>query len=83
LIVVATVEMARAIIRESLLSFLGLGVQPPLPSWGTMLAMGREYMLKEWWLAAFPGAALFIGALGINLWGDGLRDLLDPHLRKN
>jgi ABC-type dipeptide/oligopeptide/nickel transport system permease subunit len=83
ILVLATVEVARAIIRESLLSFLGLGIQPPTPSWGTMLAEGRDYMLMEWWLAAFPGLAIFLSALGINLLGDALRDLTDPHLRKS
>ena len=82
IIVLATVEVARAIIRESLLSFLGLGIRPPTPSWGAMLAEGRDYMLMQWWLAAFPGAAIFISALGINLLGDALRDIMDPHLRK-
>jgi len=82
IIVLATVEVARAIIRESLLSFLGLGIQPPIPSWGVMLAEGRDYMLLQWWLAAFPGLAIFLAALGINLLGDALRDLVDPYLRK-
>jgi peptide/nickel transport system permease protein len=77
IIVLATVEVARAIIRESLLSFLGLGIQPPIPSWGVMLAEGRDYMLLQWWLAAFPGMAIFLAALGINLLGDALRDLVD------
>ena len=83
LVVIATVEVARAIIRESLLSFLGLGIQPPTPSWGSMLAEGRDYMLMQWWLAALPGAAIFISALGINLLGDAIRDITDPHLRKS
>ncbi len=83
ILVLATVEVARAIIRESLLSFLGLGIQPPTPSWGMMLAQGRDYMLSEWWLAAFPGFAIFLSALGINLLGDAMRDLLDPHMRKS
>jgi len=83
ILVLGTVEVARAIIRESLLSFLGLGIQPPTPSWGTMLAEGRDYMLLQWWLAAFPGLAIFFSALGINLLGDALRDLIDPHLRKH
>ena len=83
LLVLSTVEVARAIIRESLLSFLGLGIQPPTPSWGMMLAEGRDYMLMQWWLAAFPGMAIFLSALGINLLGDALRDLVDPHLRKS
>ena len=82
LIVVGTVEVARAIIRESILSFLGLGVQPPTPSWGMMLSEGRGYMLSQWWMATFPGIAIFVSALGMNLIGDALRDMLDPHLRK-
>jgi peptide/nickel transport system permease protein len=82
LLVIATVEVARAIILESLLSFLGLGINPPTPSWGVMLAEGRDYMLDKWWLAFFPGFAIFLAALGINLLGDALRDLLDPYLRK-
>lgn len=83
IVVLATVEVARAIIRESLLSFLGLGIQPPTPSWGKMLAEGRDYMLIQWWIAAFPGSAIFLAALGINLLGDALRDVLDPRLRKS
>ena len=83
ILVLGTVEVARAIIQESLLSFLGLGIQPPTPSWGTMLAEGRNYMLLQWWLAAFPGVAIFLAALGINLFGDCLRDALDPHMRKS
>ncbi|MCP4691198.1 MAG: ABC transporter permease [Desulfobacterales bacterium] len=83
ILVLTTVEVARAIISESLLSFLGLGIQPPTPSWGVMLAEGRDYMLFQWWLAAFPGLAIFLSALGINLLGDALRDLTDPHLRKS
>lgn len=82
ILVIATVEVARAIILESLLSFLGLGIKPPTPSWGIMLAEGRDYMLNQWWLAAFPGCAIFFAALGINLFGDALRDLMDPYLRK-
>lgn len=83
ILVIGTVEIARAIIRESLLSFLGLGIQPPTPSWGTMLAEGRDYMLMQWWLAAYPGLAIFMAALGINLVGDAMRDLMDPRLRKS
>lgn len=81
-IVIASIEVGRAIIQESLLSFLGLGVQPPTPSWGTMLSEGRLYMLDRWWLAAFPGMAIFITVLGINFLGDALRDLLDPRLKE-
>ena len=79
IIVMASLEVARMIILESFLSFLGLGIQPPTPSWGSMLGEGRVYMLTHWWLAAFPGAAIFVTTLGINLFGDGLRDVLDPH----
>ncbi len=81
IIVLATFEMARMIIRESFLSFLGLGIPPPNASWGGMLAEGRSYMLGLWWLAAIPGSAIFFTTLGINLMGDGLRDWLDPHTR--
>ena len=79
IIVMASLEVARMIILESFLSFLGLGIQPPIPSWGGMLGEGRVYMLTHWWLAAFPGIAIFLTTLGINLFGDGLRDVLDPH----
>jgi peptide/nickel transport system permease protein len=82
LLVIATVEIARAIIRETFLSFLGLGIQAPTPSWGLMLAEGRDYMLTIWWLSTLPGFAIFLAALGINLVGDALRDLFDPHMRK-
>jgi peptide/nickel transport system permease protein len=79
-LVVATLDMARVIVIESALSFLGLGVQPPTPTWGGMLADGRVYLSTAWWLATFPGLAIFITVLGINLLGDGLRDTLDPRL---
>lgn len=79
IIVTSSLEVARMIILESILSFLGLGVQPPTPSWGGMLGEGRTYMLTHWWLATFPGIAIFVTTLGINLLGDGLRDVLDPH----
>jgi len=76
LIVVATLEMALAILLEAALSFLGLGVPPPLPSWGLMIAEGKDYMFFTPWVIMIPGAALFVLVLGINLLGDGLRDLL-------
>jgi peptide/nickel transport system permease protein len=79
IIVTSSLEVARMIIQESFLSFLGLGVQPPTPSWGGMLGEGRTYMLTHPWLATFPGIAIFVTTLGINLLGDGLRDVLDPH----
>ncbi len=79
IVVTSSLEVARMILLESILSFLGLGVQPPTPSWGGMLGEGRVYMLTHWWLATFPGIAIFVTTLGINLLGDGLRDFLDPH----
>lgn len=82
ILVIATVEVARSIIRETFLSYLGLGVQAPEPSWGLMLAEGRAYILTVWWLSTLPGVAIFLSCLGINLVGDGLRDLLDPRMRK-
>ncbi|OLD98393.1 MAG: hypothetical protein AUG80_08145 [Candidatus Rokubacteria bacterium 13_1_20CM_4_68_9] len=80
-LVVATLDMARVIVIESALSFLGLGVQPPTPTWGGMLADGRVYLSTAWWLATFPGLAILVAVLGINLFGDGLRDTLDPRLK--
>lgn len=80
-LVVATLDMARVVVIESALSFLGLGVQPPTPTWGGMLADGRVYISTAWWLATFPGLAILLTVLGINLFGDGLRDTLDPHLK--
>jgi len=80
-LVVATLDMARVIVIESALSFLGLGVQPPTPTWGGMLADGRVYLTTSWWLATFPGLAILVTVLGINLFGDGLRDTLDPRLK--
>src|SRR5260370_9440934 len=76
LLVVATLEMALAILLEAALSFLGLGVPPPLPSWGLMIAEAKEYMFFSPWVIMTPGIALFILVLGINLLGDGLRDML-------
>jgi peptide/nickel transport system permease protein len=80
-LVVATLDMARVIVIESALSFLGLGVQPPAATWGGMLADGRVYISTAWWLATFPGLAILVTVLGINLFGDGLRDTLDPRLK--
>ena len=76
LAVVATLEMALAILIEAALSFLGLGVPPPLPSWGLMISEGKEYMFFDPWVIYIPGATLFVLVMGINLLGDGLRDLL-------
>ena len=81
IIVVATLELAFMIIYESALSFLGLGVQPPTPTWGWMLADGRNYLATAWWLATFPGLAIMLTVLAVNLLGDWLRDTLDPRLK--
>ena len=80
IIVVATLELAFMIIYESALSFLGLGVQPPTPTWGWMLSDGRNYIATAWWLATFPGLAIMLTVLAVNLLGDWLRDTLDPRL---
>jgi peptide/nickel transport system permease protein len=77
-IVRVTLDMAGIILTAAGLGFLGLGAQPPLPEWGAMIANGRAYVLDQWWVAAAPGAAIFIVSLGFNLLGDGLRDALDP-----
>jgi peptide/nickel transport system permease protein len=78
--VVATFGIAGAILTEAGLSFLGLGVPVAIPSWGGMLAEGRQYVDTRYWLALFPGAALFMTVMAINLLGDTLRDTLDPYL---
>ena len=78
LIIRVTLDMAGIILTAAGLGFLGLGAQPPMPEWGAMIAEGRDYILSYWWLATFPGLAIFTVALGFNLLGDGLRDVLDP-----
>ncbi|PYN35112.1 MAG: peptide ABC transporter permease [Candidatus Rokuibacteriota bacterium] len=80
-IVVASLQFSSFIVAEAAISFLGFGVQPPTPAWGSMLSEGRDFLYVAWWLAAFPGAALALTALGVNLLGDWLRDTLDPKLR--
>jgi len=80
-LVLASFEVARMIILEAALGFLGLGVPPPTPTWGSMLADGRDYLRDAWWIAAFPGLAIMLTAAGSNFLGDGLRDMLDPTLR--
>jgi peptide/nickel transport system permease protein len=77
-IVRVTLDMAGIILTAAGLGFLGLGAQPPTPEWGAMIANGRLYVLDQWWVAAAPGAAIFVVSLGFNLLGDGLRDALDP-----
>ena len=81
IVVIATLQVAQVIVAESFLSFLGLGVQPPTPAWGNMLGEGRVYMLNSWWIATFPGLAIFLTTLAINLMGNALRDWLDPHMK--
>jgi peptide/nickel transport system permease protein len=78
IIVVATLEFGLMVLFEAGLSFLGLGVQPPMPSWGSILSVGRNYMGTAWWIATFPGLCLFLLALSINVIGDRMRDRLDP-----
>jgi ABC-type dipeptide/oligopeptide/nickel transport system permease subunit len=80
-LVLGTLRMGSMIIMEASLSFLGLGIQPPTPAWGSMVASGRDYMLTAWWVSTLPGIALLILVLSINLFGEGLRDILDPRLR--
>ena len=82
IIVLGTLGMAHAILAEASLSFLGLGVQPPTPSWGTMMSRGQLYIWQAPWLMLFPGLAIFVTVVGLNLLGDGLRDALDPKLQR-
>jgi peptide/nickel transport system permease protein len=81
IIVVASLQFSQFIVAEAAISFLGFGIQPPTPAWGSMLSESRDFLFVAWWLAAFPGAALALTALGVNLLGDWLRDTLDPKLR--
>lgn len=82
IIVQATLGVGTAIILAAALSFLGLGVQPPMPEWGSMLSAARTYMRDYWYMVAFPGLAIMVTVLALNLFGDGLRDALDPKLKK-
>jgi peptide/nickel transport system permease protein len=81
IIVMATLGMAGALLAASALSFLGLGAQPPMPCWGAILADGRDFLRRAWWIATFPGVAIMVTVLGFNFMGDGLRDALDPRLK--
>ena len=81
ILVIGSSQFATMVLLESGLSFLGMGIQAPLPSWGSMLAEGRDYLSNAWWLATAPGLVIALVVLGANLLGDGLRDLLDPTLR--
>lgn len=80
-LVAATLGVGAAILTESALSFLGIGVQPPTPSWGSILAVGKDYIEVAWWLSLFPGLAILVTVLGYNLLGEGIRDAVDPRLR--
>src|SRR5712692_5794621 len=81
LVVTATLGLGTAILSAAALSFLGLGSQPPLPAWGRMLSEGRDYLREAWWISTFPGLGIMLTVLGMNLLGDGLRDVLDPRLK--
>jgi dipeptide transport system permease protein len=83
IIVQAALSFSTAILEAAALGFLGVGAQPPTPEWGTMLADAREFVLRAWWVVTFPGLAILITVLAINLMGDGLRDALDPKLRRS
>ncbi|WP_377297007.1 ABC transporter permease subunit [Rhizobium sp. SGZ-381] len=83
LIVQATLSFSNAILDAAALGFLGMGAQPPAPEWGTMLAEAREFILRAWWVVTFPGLAILITVLAINLMGDGLRDALDPKMKRS
>ncbi|PTW63484.1 dipeptide transport system permease protein [Breoghania corrubedonensis] len=83
LIVQAALSFSTAILDAAALGFLGVGAQPPTPEWGTMLAEAREFILRAWWVVTFPGLAILFTVLAINLFGDGLRDALDPKLKRS
>lgn len=83
LIVQATLSFSSAVLDSAALGFLGMGAQPPSPEWGTMLAEAREFILSAWWVVTFPGIAILVSVLAINLMGDGLRDALDPKLKRS
>jgi len=81
LIVLASLQIPGAILAAAALSFIGLGAQPPIPEWGAMLSVGRDFLQEQWWIATFPGLAIMVSVLGFNLLGDGLRDALDARMR--
>jgi dipeptide transport system permease protein len=83
IIVQAALSFSTAILDAAALGFLGMGAQPPTPEWGTMLAESREFILRAWWVVTFPGLAILVTVLAINLMGDGLRDALDPKLKRS
>jgi peptide/nickel transport system permease protein len=81
-IIQASLDFGDAILLAAVLGFLGLGAQPPSPEWGAMVAQGRNYLFNYWWMSIIPGLAIFIVTLGFNFLGDGIRDALDPTLRR-
>lgn len=81
-VIQATMDLGSVILTAAGLSFIGFGAQPPIPEWGSMISLGRNYFLKQWWLATFPGLAILFTVIGFNLLGDGVRDLLDPRIRR-
>ena len=81
LIVRVTLDMSSIILTAAALGFLGMGVQPPSPEWGAMIATARRFILEQWWVPTIPGVAIFLASLAFNLLGDGLRDVLDPKQR--
>jgi peptide/nickel transport system permease protein len=81
MVVVATITIPGVILAEATLSFLGLGVPPDVPTWGTMVSQGQDFLASAWWVSVFPGVAIVLLVLGVNLLGDALRDVLDPRLR--
>jgi dipeptide transport system permease protein len=83
LIVQATLSFSNAILDAAALGFLGMGAQPPTPEWGTLLADARDLILRAWWAVTFPGLAILIAVLAFNVMGDGLRDALDPKMKRS
>src|SRR4029078_10364971 len=79
--IIAASHLGQMIIAESALSFIGLGVQPPTPSWGSMINKGREYITTAWWLTLYPGLAMTLTVMALGMLGDAVRDLMDPHMR--
>ena len=80
-IVRVTLDMSGIILTAAALGFLGMGAQPPMPEWGTMIASSRAFILNQWWVPTIPGVAIFVASLAFNLLGDGMRDVLDPRQR--
>src|SRR5262249_6214749 len=81
IIVIGALHLGQLILAESALSFIGLGIQPPTPSWGAMINQGRQYITSAWWLITFPGLAITITVLALAMLGDSVRDLVDPYMR--